>query len=220
MKYTKRNFLKKIATLFDSIGLLAPFTISAKILLQEMWTAGLDWDDELSEPLINSERAWFNELKDLTEVRIPRCLLVKGKPAGTVSLHTFVDASENAYGAVVYARYSYEDGSISTNIVAAKTRVAPSETTSIPRLELMGAVTGVRLSTRISKVLELQTGHSVFWSDSWNVLWWIRGRSAEFKSFVANRVGEIQTCTNPEQWKYVPTSLNPADILSRGNESS
>ena len=28
--------------------------------------------------------------------------------------------------------------------------------------------------------------------------------------------GEVQTCTNPEQWKYVSTSLNPADILSKG----
>ena len=36
MKYTKRNFLKKIATLFDPIGLLAPFTIRAKMLLQDM----------------------------------------------------------------------------------------------------------------------------------------------------------------------------------------
>ena len=36
MRYTKRYFLKKIATLFDPIGLLAQFTIRAKILLQEM----------------------------------------------------------------------------------------------------------------------------------------------------------------------------------------
>ena len=127
-----------------------------------------------------------------------------------------MDASEVAYGAVVYARYYYEDGSISTNIVAAKTRVAPSTATSIPRLELMGAVTGVRLSTKITKVLKLQTSQSIFWSDSLNVLWWIRGHSRGFKPFVANRVGEIQTYTSPEQWKYVPTNLNPADILSRG----
>ena len=45
MKYSNRNFLKKIATLFDPIGLLAPFTIRAKMLLQNMRTAGLDWDE-------------------------------------------------------------------------------------------------------------------------------------------------------------------------------
>ena len=42
---TKRNFLKKIAKLFDPVVVLAPFIIRVKILLQEMWTAGMDWDD-------------------------------------------------------------------------------------------------------------------------------------------------------------------------------
>ena len=32
---TKRNFLKKIAKLFDPVGFLAPFIIRAKLLLQE-----------------------------------------------------------------------------------------------------------------------------------------------------------------------------------------
>ena len=88
--------------------------------------------------------------------------------------------------------------------------------TSIPRLELMAAVVGLRLTTRINEVLELPMSSCCFWSDSLNVLWWIRGRSREFKPFVANRVGEIQTSTSPDQWRYVPTDLNPADILSRG----
>ena len=191
MKYTKRNFLKKIATLFDPVCFLAPFTIRAKILLQEMWMAGLNWDEELTEPLANSARAWFSELRDLTQIQIPGCLIVKGKQIDNVSLHTVVDASEDAYGAVAYVRCSYQDGTVSTNIVAAKTRVAPSKATSIPRLELMGALLWVRLSTRIARVLELQTSQQIFWSDSQNVLWWIRGRRRDFKPFVANWVGEI-----------------------------
>ena len=140
MKYTKRNFLKKIATLFDPVVLLAPFTIRAKILLQEMWMAGLNWDEELTEPLANSAQVWFSELPDLTQIQIPRCPVVKGKQIDKVSLHTFADASEDAYGAVAHVRCSYQDGAVSTNIVADKTRVAPSKATSIPRLELMGAV--------------------------------------------------------------------------------
>ena len=56
MKYTKRNFLKRIATLFDPIGLLAPFIIRAKMLLQDMWTAVLTWDENMDEELTNSAR--------------------------------------------------------------------------------------------------------------------------------------------------------------------
>ena len=76
VKYTKRHFLKQIATLFDPIGFLAPFTIRAKMLLQQMWMAGLDWDEELDEPLTNTARAWFSELPELTQLQVPRCLLL------------------------------------------------------------------------------------------------------------------------------------------------
>ena len=91
MLYTKRNFLKKIATLFDPIGFLAPFIIRAKMLLQDMWTAGLEWDDELTEPLASCARAWFGELEKLKKVRIPRCLQRKDRSLDSMSLHTFVD---------------------------------------------------------------------------------------------------------------------------------
>ena len=46
---TKRNFLCKVAMLFDPMGFLAPSVIRAKILLQEMWTSKLDWDDPLGQ---------------------------------------------------------------------------------------------------------------------------------------------------------------------------
>ena len=216
MKYTKRNFLKQIATLFDPVGLLAPFIIRAIMLLQKMWMAGLDWDEELTEPLTNAARAWFSELSELAQLQIPRCLLVGGKQIDNVSFHTFVVAAEDAFVAIAYGRYSYQDGTISTNIVAATTWVLLTIATRISCLELMGAVIGVRLSTRIANVLELHMSRAVFWSDSQNILWWIHGHSRDFKPFVANRVGEIQTSTNPEQCRYISTSLNPADILSRG----
>ena len=47
------------------------------------------------------------------------------------------------------------------------------------------------------------------------MLWWIRGWSRSFKSFVANRAGEIQTGTDPRQWRFVPTDKNPADLFTR-----
>ena len=197
MLYTKRNFLKKIATLFDLIRFLAPFTIRAEMLLQDMWTAGLEWDDEITEPLASCARAWFVELK-LTKVRIPRFLQRKDRSFDSMSLYTFVDAWENAYGAVVYARCTYKDGSSSSEILAAKSRVAPCIATSMPLLKSMGAVIGMRLALRIAKVLEIKISDAIFWSYSMNTLWWIRGQSREFKPFVANRVGEIQSCTNPE----------------------
>ena len=52
------------------------------------------------------------------------------------TLHTFVDASQDAYGgAVMYSRATYKSGAVSIRFVAAKSRVAPLAATSIPRLD-------------------------------------------------------------------------------------
>lgn len=63
-----------------------------------------------------------------------------------MSLHTFVDASGDSNGAVVYARGTYKDSSVFSYVEAAKTRVAPGISTSIPRLEIMNADVEVRLT--------------------------------------------------------------------------
>ena len=106
--------------------------------------------------------------------------------------HPFVDASEDAYGFVVHYRSVYPSGLISSVIVAAKTSVAPLRAIRVPRLELMGAVLGLRPTKEISKAFNVLD--VVFWSDSVDVLWWLR-----FKPFVANRVAEIQSLSSSNQ---------------------
>ena len=65
---TKRNVLKKIATLFDPLGFLSPFTVTAKILMQEMWIIGVDWDDPLPSDIVKKVNVWFLELEQLSNV--------------------------------------------------------------------------------------------------------------------------------------------------------
>ena len=215
---TKRNFLKRIATLFDPVGFLAPFIIRAKVMMQEMWVAGLEWDELCPRELVHKSQEWFSELEELPTIKVTRC--VRFGPEQVVlseTLHTFVDTSQNAYAAVVYLKVSYESGSVSSQLVAAKTRVAPLAATSIPRLELMAAILGLRLTESVSRVYSGGLSQALFWSDSMmNVLWWIRGRSRIFKPFVANRVGAIQSLTSPKQWRFEPTNQNPADFTTRG----
>jgi len=65
------------------------------------------------------------------------------KMVQSVSLHTFVDVSQDAYGAVVYLS---QDGDVSVRLVTSKTKVAPLQTISIPQLELTGASLGNKLT--------------------------------------------------------------------------
>ena len=166
---------------------------------------------------MNEVNLWFSELDQLQELRIPRCLQ-QNNDVTKINVHTFVDASQGAYGAVVYVRMEYKDQTVSVRFVAAKTKVAPLQSVGIPRMELMGACLGVMLTQSVIKVLLVPMQHVVLWCDSTSVLWWIRGHGKIFKPFVANRIGEIQSSTNPDQWRYVPTESNPANYLTRGLE--
>ena len=70
-------------------------------------------------------------------IQIPRWYFCESNSSPKIEIHTFRDASEKAYGAIIYLR-SIIDGSIHTNLVTSKTRVVPTKKTTLPRLELLG----------------------------------------------------------------------------------
>jgi hypothetical protein len=213
-KATKRDVLRVIASLFDPLQFLAPFTTRAKMLMQEIWQAGVECDETLPIHLHVKWTQWASELAELSYVQIPRCLRRANPKA--IYLHVFSDSSEKAYATVAYLVCYYDAGSAVTScIIMAKSRVSPIKAVTIPRLELMGAVLSTRLAKSILKVLP-NVARTTYWTDSTNVLHWIRSESRTFKQFVANRVGEIHRATDPEQWRHVPGELNPADLPTRG----
>lgn len=137
IEYTKWGFLKKLATLFDRLQMLAPFMIRARMVMQETWLLGLGWDDEFPDELRKKCHEWFRQLSELSRVQVPRCYNVTGKRVVDTSIHTMTDASQLTYAAVSYVRHEHEDGEITVRFVAAKAKVAPMKATSIPRLELL-----------------------------------------------------------------------------------
>ena len=209
---TKRNVLSAISSLFDPLQFLAPFTVRAKVLMQEVWMAGIDWDDELPEDLKVKWERWVSELPQLSNVAVPRCLR-RPNPVD-IELHLFSDASNDAFASVAYLVCRYQDSRPSSSLIASKCRVSPVKAMTIPRLELMGAVLSSRLAQNILKVITVDK--TTFWTDSENVWYWVRNQSREFKPFVANRIGEIQRTTSPEQWRHIPGTVNPADLPTRG----
>ena len=93
-----------------------------------------------------------------------------------------------------------------------QTRLAPLKAMSILRLELMGALMGLRLIRKICSAVQVPMNKATLWVDSANVGFWIQGKSRNYKPFVAHRVSEIHDGFSPEQWRHVPTKVNPADL--------
>ena len=75
---------------------------------------------------------------------------------------------------------------------------------------------GARLLHYFCRATDYDINQAILWSDATVTLGWIRGDSNRWKIFVCNRVTEIQTYTNPAQWRHCPGLDNPADHLSRG----
>ena len=139
---TKRIFLQKIAPLFDPMGFLTSYILRAKILLQEMWTLGLEWDDFLDDGQARKAKRWFLELQQVGEISVSQCLQQENEVV-TTTVHMFMDASEEAYAAASYTRQQCKDGPISVRLMVSKSRVAPLSAMSIPGLERMAAILGV-----------------------------------------------------------------------------
>ena len=101
-----------------------------------------------SHDMFNS---FVTDLQHLSNVRVPTCYFdVSSKPKN-IQLHGFSDASQQAFAAVVYLRWIYEDGHIAVKLVASKTKVTPTKKQSIPRLELLGALILTRLVATMTK---------------------------------------------------------------------
>ena len=129
---------------------------------------------------------------------------------------TFVDVSQQVYGTFVYLQCVYNDTTTTSRMIASKCKVVPLKPMTVPRLELIGAVLGLRLTRNILYVLGLPMQAVTFYSDSMDVLWWVRVRGRSFRLFIANCIGEIQMETEPSQWQHVGTKENPANLCTRG----
>ncbi|XP_062698771.1 uncharacterized protein LOC134284194 [Aedes albopictus] len=97
----------------------------------------------------------------------------------------------------------------------ARSKVAPLKYQSIPRMELQAALLGARMLHAVSENHTLPIKEKYIHTDSEVVLAWIRSQHRNYKQFVAHRVGEILTLTDPENWRHVPSKENLADCLTK-----
>ncbi|XP_062704573.1 uncharacterized protein LOC134286891 [Aedes albopictus] len=213
-KPTKRQLARCVMSFFDPQGFLAPYLIFGKVLLQDTWREGIGWDEQICDGTFERWKHWLEMLDIINQVNIPRCYFSMGDLT-TLDIHTFVDASEIAYSCVSYFRIANPYGPAEVAFVAAKTKVAPVKPTTIPRLELMACVLGVRLAKFVVDGHSLPVRKQFFWSDSEVAMSWINADPRKYRPFVAFRVGEILEKSNREEWRWVSSKLNPADEATK-----
>jgi len=185
---TKRTLLSDINSVFDPIGLLSPALVLGKIFIQHLWTLKINWDTP--NDMQSKWTQFYSSLKILEKLLIPRC--VPFQDYSTVRLHGFCDASLNAYGACIYIQSTTN---FETQLYISKSRVALLKLTTIPRLELCGAILLSELvNTVVKELLNLgitvEPTHITYWTDSTIVLAWINSNKPLNQS-------------SPIQWRHV-----------------
>ena len=209
---TRRGLLSLVMSIFDPLGFLSPFLLPLKLLLQRLVKLG--WDADMPKAEKQTLRKFSKRLLKLGEISISRCL-GGFSSLENVQLHVFADASSVGIGAVFYLRMSNANNCF-VSFMMGKSRVAPTKPLTVPRLELCAAVIAVRLAKFVTRELDVTPEKTVFWSDSTTVLSYLQNTSKRRPVFETNRIKLIREHSSVEQWRWVNTNANPADLYSRG----
>ena len=137
------------------LGLVSPLLIKMKVGMRDMYIKELamDWDTRLEGKMRETWVEYLEELIETEGIEFQRCV----RPDGEVKefwIIVFFDGSDLAYAAVLYCRWEMVDGEVVVKLLCSKARVAPLQRLSTRRVELNGAVIGVRLLWTVVQALE------------------------------------------------------------------
>lgn len=177
---TRRNILSVVSSIYDPLGVLSPFTLKAKQILQKLCRDEYGWDDCIPNEMSGPWKRW------LCRFEMSRCMKPDNFVVKTAELHNFCDASESGYGTVSYIRLADKMGNVHVAFILGKSRVTPLKQMTIPRLELAAATFAVNVDRMLQKDLHMELNASTLWTDSTTVLKYIHNQTKRFRSYVAN----------------------------------
>ena len=98
--FTQRLVLILVSKVFDPIGLVASFTVGARLLLKDIWCVTRQhWDDEQSQDEVQRFLAWS---ADLPKLEFPQSYFTG--PFDNAELHVFGNSSQDILGSVAFLR--------------------------------------------------------------------------------------------------------------------
>ena len=117
-----------MARFCDPLGLYFAVSVVAKLLFQDTWCRGIDWNELLPRDLGVWWHACVSTLTSLLQLHIPRWLATS---EGNFQVHIFCDASERACGPALYIR-STRDYKTLNCLACGKNRPAPVKRITLP----------------------------------------------------------------------------------------
>ena len=190
--------MSTVSSVFDPLGLVAPFILAGKQILQEVCRDGVSRDDAVLDGLRPKWEKWSTDIPILERLRGARCYKPQDfDSVKNVELYHFSGTCQNGYGQCSYMWLVDDKNHVHCFLVMGKSWVTPLKSVTIPRLELTAAVVSSKISSMLWKELECAQIQEIFRTNSKTVLGYVNNHAQRFHVFVGNRVQEIREQTFP-----------------------
>ena len=223
---TIRACLSFHAKAYDPLGFVLPTRMIGNLLfritlqrIKKERKGRIPWDEEVDVPELKEKwLEYFGMLLQIENISFPRCV----KPIGALEdvlpdLITFCDGNPDSFGAVAYVVYEMAEGKKDSCLLMSKAKLGPlTQQGETSRNELCGATFASRLKDWIVKESGLKFKNHFHFVDSSIVYYMMKKSSYGFNTFAALRVGEIQSKTDVENWRHIPSQENISDVLTKG----
>ena len=129
---TQRSVLSFVSSVFDPVGLVAPYTVEARPLPKDQ---GPTLGRRIAGRHIDKFLEWHSGLALLGQLTIPRCYFTE--QVDQIELDMFCDSSQDVFCEVGFLRARLSKShKTQTSFIYNKVHVMPMKALSIPKLEL------------------------------------------------------------------------------------
>ena len=164
---TQRVVLSLVSAVYDPIGLVAPYTVQARLSLKDMWRlSGQQRDDDLPDKIVTKFNEWSKELPTLSEIQIPRSYF-EGR-VESLELQMFGDSYQDVFLRGKVATTTGHTTELA--FVFGKARAAPMKALTIPKLALQASLLAARPRKEIENSLIVRIDNTFMWTDSTTIL--------------------------------------------------
>ena len=162
--YTKSTMLPIIVSIFNPLGFVRPVTISGLMLFLNANHMNISWKQALPGDCNERWIAWLYSLEELSSIKFVICMKPASFNYSHLELHVFSDASQVAYGYVIYLRCVGKDGCIYVSLVYSKNKLVLIKIVSIPRFELQVVYMAATMEYIVrNELMGITLGPSTFW---------------------------------------------------------
>jgi hypothetical protein len=124
---TRRVLWRVAQSQYDPLGLLSVSMVKWKLLMRKVTLKGKEggWETTLDKEEEEEFRQLLRDLKELREIRFPRCVQPLERQFRNPMLLVFGDQSREACCTLAYLRWEREYGTARCYLITGKTQVAP-----------------------------------------------------------------------------------------------